>query len=76
MVVIEIFQIVKDLGCLLLCLRTPGKFNTDDYLLLMGDPVLIGITCAVAAKKTNNNFKVLKWDRESNIYIPITIELK
>ena len=28
-----------------------------------------------AAKITNNNFKVLKWDRESAIYIPITIEL-
>ena len=51
-------------------------FTSDDYLLLMGDPVLIGITCTVAAKKTNNNFKVLKWDRESAIYIPITIELK
>ena len=25
---------------------------------------------------TNNNFNVLKWDRESAIYIPITIELK
>jgi len=50
-------------------------FTSGDYLLLMGDPVLIGIVCAVAAKITNNNFKVLKWDRESAIYIPITIEL-
>jgi hypothetical protein len=50
--------------------------TSKDYLLLMGDPVLIGIVCAVAAKITNNNFKVLKWDRESAIYIPITIELK
>jgi len=51
-------------------------FAPNDYLLLMGDPVLIGIVCAVAAKITNNNFKVLKWDRESAIYIPINIELK
>tara|TARA_R100001460_G_scaffold23854_1_gene48036 strand:- start:58 stop:378 length:321 start_codon:yes stop_codon:yes gene_type:complete len=50
-------------------------FTSRDYLLLMGDPVLIGIVCTVAAKITNNNFKVLKWDRESAIYIPITIEL-
>ena len=49
--------------------------TSKDYLLLMGDPVLIGIVCAVAGKITNNNFKVLKWDRESAIYIPITIEL-
>jgi len=41
----------------------------------MGDPVLIGICCTVAAKKTNNKFKVLKWDREQSIYIPIIIEL-
>jgi len=52
------------------------EMTSEDFLLLMGDPVLIGIVCAVAAKVTNNNFKVLKWDRESAIYIPITIELK
>ena len=51
-------------------------FTSSDYLLLMGDPVLIGIVCAVAGKITNNNFKVLKWDRESAIYIAIRIELK
>ena len=58
------------------CEQKLKDFTSEDYLLLMGDPVLIGIICAVAAKKTNNNFKVLKWDRESSIYIPITIELK
>ena len=51
------------------------NFTSQDYLLLMGDPVLIGIICAVASKITNNNFKVLKWDRETAIYIPITIEI-
>mgnify|MGYP001208089474 FL=1 len=50
-------------------------FTSEDFLLLMGDPVLIGICCTVAAKKTNNKFKVLKWDREQSIYIPIIIEL-
>jgi len=51
------------------------NFTKNDYLLLMGDPVLIGIVCAVAAKVTNNNFKVLKYMREEGIYIPITIEI-
>ena len=51
------------------------KFTKNDFLLLMGDPVLIVIVCAVAAKVTNFNFKVLKWSREESIYIPITIEL-
>ena len=36
-----------------------------------------GFNCNTIAdpKKTNNKFKVLKWDRETAIYIPITIEL-
>jgi hypothetical protein len=55
--------------------KTMEKFTKNDFLLLMGDPVLIGIVCAVASKITNNNFKVLKWSREEAIYIPITIEL-
>ena len=36
------------------------KFNDNDYLLLMGDPVAIGIACAVAATNNRGQFKCLK----------------
>ena len=58
-----------------LCEQKLKDFTSEDFLLLMGDPVLIGIICSVATKKTNNKYKVLKWDRETAIYIPLTIEL-
>ena len=50
-------------------------FKSDDYLMLSGDPVCIGISCAIAALSNNGKFKVLKWDRLENRYLPISIDL-
>ena len=51
------------------------KFTSDDYLMLSGDPVCIGIACALAAAANNWRFKVLKWDRQEERYYPIEIDL-
>lgn len=51
------------------------KFTSDDYLMLSGDPVCIGIACALAALANNGRFKVLKWDRIEERYYPIEIDL-
>ena len=51
------------------------KFNDNDFLLLSGDPVCIGIACAQAAKCNNGKFKVLKWDRLEGKYYPLTVDL-
>ena len=51
------------------------KFNDNDYLLLMGDPVAIGIACAVAATNNRGQFKCLKWDRREYKYYPVEVNL-
>lgn len=51
------------------------RFTSDDYLVLSGDPVCIGIACALAALANNGRFKVLKWDRLESRYYPIEVDL-
>ena len=51
------------------------KFTSDDYLVLSGDPVCIGIACCLAALANNGRFKVLKWDRIEARYYPIEVDL-
>ena len=53
-----------------------NDFNPDtDYLLMIGDPVAMGILCAVASKLTGGRFTVLKWDRQERRYYPVEVDL-
>lgn len=45
---------------------------TRDFLLLTGDPVLIGVACAILGKRWDQ-LSLLKWDRQSKDYTPITL---
>lgn len=49
-------------------------FNDDDTLLLVGNPVLIGMCLAVAADYNAGNIKVLQWSGKDKRYIPIQID--
>ena len=59
------------------------SFECGDFLLLIGDPILIG--CAVAITDqwlqsrygtcTPESLNVLKWDRENKIYIHLELPL-
>lgn len=51
-------------------------FNDKDYLLLIGDPSIIGIACAIASDINMGRFKVLKWDRRRERYFPIEINTR
>jgi len=51
------------------------NFTTDDYLLLYGDPAIIGVVCAVASEITNGKFKLLKFDRRQFSYYPIELNI-
>ena len=51
-------------------------FNDNDYLLLIGDPSIIGIATAVASDINMGRFKVLKWDRRREKYFPIEINTR
>ena len=53
-----------------------GDFKPmSDYLLLSGDPVVIGVACAFVSDVTSGFFRVLKWDRLEEHYHPILINL-
>ena len=43
--------------------RKLKNFCDDDYLLLMGDPVAMGIACAIASDVNRGRIQCLKWDR-------------
>ncbi|MBE16845.1 MAG: hypothetical protein CL867_11410 [Cytophagaceae bacterium] len=50
-------------------------FTEDDYLLLVGDPVCIGIATHYAAEECEEvNF--LKWDNREYKYYPVTVDFK
>ena len=49
------------------------NFRPQDYLLAIGDPIIIGI-CSIAINDvTNGNFNVLKWDRREYRYYPLEV---
>lgn len=52
-----------------------ATITPHDWLMLMGNPVSIGIACAVAADITGGRFKVLKWDQQEMRYLPLEIDL-
>lgn len=51
-----------------------ARFCDEDYLLLIGNPVLIGITCTVAAGQNNGSVRLLQWSGKNKKYIPITVK--
>jgi len=53
---------------------TMNMMQADDYLLLIGDPILIGLTMAVAFE-FHDVLKVLKWDGQTRTYVPITLDI-
>ena len=52
------------------------NFNDDDYLLLIGDPSIIGVACSIASDINMGRYKVLKWDRRRERYYPIEFNIK
>lgn len=48
-----------------------GFRGDKDYLLLIGNPILIGLTCAVAARITGGRARMLQWNGRDMKYIPV-----
>ena len=55
--------------------RELRNFTDEDYLLLVGDPVAIGVATALAARQNRGRVKVLKWDRQESCYYVVQIDL-
>ena len=69
-------QIVLSPGPVMYELRKLLKdYNSNDYLLLSGDPSVIGLACAIVSDINNGKFKLLKWDRQEKVYYPLEINL-
>ena len=72
----ELSQIIFSPGPLIFKLRKGLKdFTTDDYLLLTGDPAIIGVACSIVSDMTNGRYNLLKWDKQERKYYPIEINL-
>ncbi len=52
-----------------------SNYSDEDYLLLIGDPIGMCITCAVAGYWNNGKVKLLRWDRQEHKYIPVSVKL-
>ena len=69
-------QIIMSPGPIIFELRRLLRdYTSKDYLLLSGDPSVIGIACSVVSDINNGRFNLLKWDRQEQMYYPLEINL-
>ena len=72
----EFSQIIFSPGPLVYKLRQGLKnFTKNDYLLLTGDPAIIGVACSIVSDIRNGKYNLLKWDKQERKYYPIEINL-
>ena len=72
----ELSQIIFSPGPLIFKLRKElAKYRTKDYLLLTGDPAIIGVACSIVSDITNGKYNLLKWDKQERKYYSIEIDL-
>lgn len=51
------------------------QFNDDDFILPIGDPVAIGVACALASEHNAGRFLILKWDKRDKVYFPLAVDV-
>ena len=72
----ELSQIIFSPGPLIFKLRKAlEKYRIKDYLLLTGDPAIIGVACSIVSDITNGKYNLLKWDKQERKYYSIEIDL-
>ena len=72
----ELSQIIFSPGPLIFKLRKElAGYSQKDYLLLTGDPAIIGVACSIVSDITNGKFNLLKWDKQERKYYSIEIDL-
>ena len=72
----EFSQMIFSPGPLIFKLRKGLRnYTPEDYLLLTGDPAIIGVACSIVSDITNGKYKLLKWDKQERKYYPIEINL-
>jgi len=72
----ELSQIIFSPGPLIFKLRKGlQNYRSKDFLLLTGDPAIIGVACSIVSDMTNGKYNLLKWDKQERQYYPIEINL-
>ena len=72
----ELSQIIFSPGPLIFKLRKGlQNYRSKDFLLLTGDPAIIGVACSIVSDMTNGKYQLLKWDKQERKYYPIHINL-
>ena len=72
----ELSQIIFSPGPLIFKLRKElANYTQKDYLLLTGDPAIIGVACSIVSDITNGKYNLLKWDKQEKKYYSISINL-
>ena len=72
----EFSQIIFSPGPLIFKLRSLLKdYTVKDYLLLTGDPAIIGVACSIVSDMTGGKYQLLKWDKQERKYYSININL-
>ena len=69
-------QIILSPSYVITTLRGKLKnYTSNDYLLLTGDPAIIGVACSIVSDITNGKYNLLKWDKQERRYYPVEIDL-
>jgi len=69
-------QIILSPTYVITTLRSKLKdYNSNDYLLLTGDPAIIGVACSIVSDITNGEFNLLNCDKQERRYYPVEIKL-
>ena len=69
-------QIILSPSYVISTLRSKLKnYTSDDYLLLTGDPAIIGVAGSIVSDTTNGKYNLLKWDKQERRYYPVEIDL-
>jgi len=72
----ELSQIIFSPGPLIFKLRKGlQNYTPRDFLLLTGDPAIIGVACSIVSDITNGKYQLLKWDKQERKYYSININL-
>ena len=72
----ELSQIIFSPGPLIFKLRKSlARYRKKDFLLLTGDPAIIGVACSIVSDITNGKYNLLKWDKQERKYYTIAIDL-
>ena len=49
-------------------------YGKEDWLLLSGDPIIMGLSMMVASEMNQGHLQLLKWNRQDKLYYPIKVD--